>query len=344
MSRKSLIAAIVALFVVVLPLWVLGRKTQTRPVLTVVAGDLDLGNQWIQSKLFHSITVLNPSKSRVVVRNVGASCNCTSVEPRSFRLNPGETRELNLVIDLQPPLSLLPLTKPTRFKVVIDFLVEDGTRTSPIELSAQVRSPFVFRPGSVDFGRRLLKDVEAVESFVVECIAPIESMDVSSDVDGVDLRLERLDEALFRVDAFISSARSPGPLTGLVKVTGKTSSDGVSLSHRLRMDGEVIREVSVEPPHVAFGILPLGQAAKQQVALRSRIGGSIEIVAVELDSEGSNAEATEVAGCPVVTIRQAALARGNQKGVVNLIYRMSALGGKEVRTTIPVTYFGASTP
>lgn len=339
MLRRRLIAGTVALIPVVCALWLQGRNAKARPSLMVIAGDLDMGEQWIQSELKRSVTVKNPTDATVVVRNVRASCNCTQVEPRSFSLAPGETRELTLVIDLQPPHSI-PVGKSISFKVVIDFQMGDGTTPPPIELSAQVRSPFVITPRSIDFGRRLSNDAADVESFSIECLAPMESVDVATDVDGVEFRSERVEEGRFRVDAFISPGRQPRPLTGLIKVTGQTKPDCVSVTDRLRMNGEVISEVSVEPSHVAFGILPLGQAAEQQVSLRSRVGGSIEIVTVQPEASDISVEMMSAADQPVVAIRQTAWAKGHQKSVVNLTYRLTTIGGTEVTTTIPVTYFG----
>lgn len=71
-----------------------------QPVLLIDSGDLNLGTVWQQPELRVSLPIRNPSHRDVVVERLSASCNCTSVAPQAFRVPAGESRTVDLTIDL----------------------------------------------------------------------------------------------------------------------------------------------------------------------------------------------------------------------------------------------------
>ena len=59
-----------------------------------------------QRELTHTAIVLNRSDEPIEVVDIRSSCACTKIEPRSFKLLPGEQQALTLSIDVSlPPIA-----------------------------------------------------------------------------------------------------------------------------------------------------------------------------------------------------------------------------------------------
>ncbi len=103
-SRSLLIVGLVAVAAIAGTL--LGRVQSSRTVqpppfpLSIDTSDLDFGEVWYQPTLSHTVTVRNTSDSRQVVKSITGSCSCQSFEPNSFTLDPSESRDVIITINL----------------------------------------------------------------------------------------------------------------------------------------------------------------------------------------------------------------------------------------------------
>lgn len=78
----------------------LSPQERAPPVVRIPAADLDVGDVLLASNLDHSIRVENPGSGVVEVSAITAPCDCTSVAPRSFQLDPGGVQNVSIRIDL----------------------------------------------------------------------------------------------------------------------------------------------------------------------------------------------------------------------------------------------------
>ena len=62
---------------------------------------LNFGKVTAQSRFLWTIPITNRSSDIVRIEDIKSSCHCTSIEPRSFSLAPGDTGEITLTLDLR---------------------------------------------------------------------------------------------------------------------------------------------------------------------------------------------------------------------------------------------------
>ena len=62
----------------------------------------DFGEAWEDQRYAWVIPLTNPTHATVRVLDVRASCTCVNIEPRTFTIPPGGTRDIKLVLDLTP--------------------------------------------------------------------------------------------------------------------------------------------------------------------------------------------------------------------------------------------------
>lgn len=80
-----------------------GSSPRHKPPLQVSPEHLDIGQQTAQPAFCWQIPINNISAEEVFVTRLRSTCSCTTVEPSSFRLLPGQSQVVTLVIDLTPP-------------------------------------------------------------------------------------------------------------------------------------------------------------------------------------------------------------------------------------------------
>src|SRR5579871_5337245 len=61
---------------------------------------LNLGELWEDPDCVRTLTVENRNDRRIEIVNFSTSCDCTSIEPRSLSLEPGQSREIRVKLDL----------------------------------------------------------------------------------------------------------------------------------------------------------------------------------------------------------------------------------------------------
>ena len=68
--------------------------------LWITANALNMGTIWESDEFAWTVPIENHEAIPVQVESFGTTCNCLSIEPKSFVLGPGERRDLALKIDL----------------------------------------------------------------------------------------------------------------------------------------------------------------------------------------------------------------------------------------------------
>ena len=68
--------------------------------LFVAEDALNVGPIWETEQFSWTVPVRNREPELIEVESISSTCNCLSIEPRSFSLGPGERRDLQLRIDL----------------------------------------------------------------------------------------------------------------------------------------------------------------------------------------------------------------------------------------------------
>ncbi|WP_407936151.1 DUF1573 domain-containing protein, partial [Gemmata algarum] len=73
---------------------------QTGSDIVVAPEDLDFGDAWADPAFVRVLRVHNTSQQTVQIERWRTSCDCAGVQPTSLRLEPGETQNIQMNIDL----------------------------------------------------------------------------------------------------------------------------------------------------------------------------------------------------------------------------------------------------
>src|SRR5437879_391142 len=73
--------------------------------LTVAAPNLDIGEVWEAKEFLWTLPIRNRTRQTIQVHDFAVSCACIDFEPRSFRIQPGETVNVHLKFDLTKRLN-----------------------------------------------------------------------------------------------------------------------------------------------------------------------------------------------------------------------------------------------
>lgn len=298
---------------------------------------LNLGTVWETDQLEWTLPVENREEAPVEVESFSTTCNCLSVEPQSFVLEPGARRDLRLQIDLG---SQLKTTGEVNIQLVPQ-LKESGEGNQAKKLSpdwritGQVRRALTF-DRNVYLGRHseLSQPLEPW-TIPVEVLVPLESLTAECDVPGLAASLERHDggKASLRLTPLLPFP--VGELKGTVNLKPVLNGGERLPAPIMRFAGKIVPDVEAVPPAIQVGGRRLGEAFEDVVVLRSLTGRAF--TAVRADVEGDGLAVASIEGSGRIRIRQKVCQAGSQSNRV-LVHVHSE--GREVAILVPVSYTG----
>ncbi len=102
------------------------------PILLTVPGEsLNFGTVWESDRFGWTLPVHNPSDAQVEITGFSKSCTCVSIQPERCVLAAGETRNVELMIDLSPLKLDASESEIRNFELEIAPIVSASVRTSP---------------------------------------------------------------------------------------------------------------------------------------------------------------------------------------------------------------------
>lgn len=275
----------------------------------------------------------------IEVESFSKTCNCLSVEPESFVLEPGERRELHLQIDLTKQ------TKPTGEATV---QLRPRLKVKPGMKSAKRRPPewsvigYVHRAlaveRQVDLGRHSeLSQPLTARIIPVEVLVPLESLSAQCSspnfAASVELPPNGQGKTVLRLNPTMTLPE--GAFQGTVSVKG-VRKDGKPLPVRnVEFLGIIVPDVEAIPPAVQVGGRCLGETFEEIIVLRSMTGRVMEAISAEAEGEGLSVEAGKENGS--YRIRQKVCGVGSR---INRVRFSTTSGKHRVLIAVPVTYTG----
>jgi hypothetical protein len=259
-------------------------------ILTVPAGALDFGEAGYEEKFPWTLPITNVSDKPVVVSSLTASCGCTSVEPTSFALEPGERRDVALSLDLTPSKQSEMEQRQRDFAVTISAAIE--SRRLPVEwqLKGSIIQPYKFSSSHLDFGDSLIAG-EPFESkeITVECLDGLESLVAQCDESFGSVTVTKESPWSFKLGIKPNESLEIGPHEWVVKLHG-TRSDGKKVPQGgLAAFARIRPPVMALPPQIYFSSSENSDRDPRQITLVSLSGARVEVEQV-VTSEGLRVE------------------------------------------------------
>jgi hypothetical protein len=318
---------------------------------------LDLRTVWVQDSFRRTISVHNVTDREIHVQDIVSSCACTSVEPRSFAIPPGERASVRLALNLggQSPEEVM---APTRLFLVRLMprigdspadLSSDSLPPCVWELRGEVRSAFWVSPSTLDFGASLVRGVDFVSRVVkVTCHQPLADLQAKCDEPHVRLNVHKGDPEgrAFQIEVIPEVALPVGKHAFKVEMTAVSPRGEAVFGSPLNVLAQVFDDVTVEPSALLFGLRNLGEVCWDTVVLRTRTGRPFQVRKVEIassDVEVSPWPEGAPAGAQTFRVSTKVSRAGAHETQVRFLVEVSGLR-EVVRAPLRVIWHGGTAP
>ena len=164
-----------------------GKDTSSRgedvPILVVSPEELDFGSVFARDQFPWKLHIRNPGSQTVEVIDLRPSCGCTKVTPTSLTISPGETREVQLTLDLTKVRAERAEPQAPNFGVQITPVIEDRAAAPVVwTLKGRVHSFLDISPPTVRFDDELTEGCAFPEKKVlISSSIPLDSLEAECD-------------------------------------------------------------------------------------------------------------------------------------------------------------------
>ncbi len=318
-------------------LWYRGTgATQARSHISLWVPEeaLNIGDVWENEDLAVVLPIENRGTSEAVVKEFSRTCNCVTVTPNTFVLQPHERIDLRLEVDISTTTG-----KDLKVGLRPILAAEPGGRKESMpawKLVGRVRRPLKFER-SVFLGRHSeFAQPLPAWTIPVEVLTPLESIDATCDdsrfVAKVDIP-EKMGNAVLRLTQ--KAVLPVGAFEGTVILRPRATGGEVLPVRRLRFQGQIVSDIESIPPIFQVGSRQVGDTINEEVVLQSLTNRRFVIVQTETEGDGLSVEVLE--RNRRYRVKQRACAIGTQNN------RVRFHGESEGRRTIfvlPVHYSG----
>lgn len=307
--------------------------------LEVPSGALDIGEVWETEEFNWTVPIKNRSGNPIEIAWFSKSCSCVAIEPESFTIQAGETREIRLKIDLasNSASSTRDLAVSLSPRLKTD---SDGAAIGPEwKVSGRILRA-ISLTGRGNFGRHSeFEQPLPIISTSIGILEPLASLSATCNspdfTASIDFSPHNTTTATLRL-----AAKSPLPVGKFGVTVGlhPVLKDGKALPVRhVQFEGEILPDVESAPPTLQVGGRYLNETIEETIALRSLTGRHITVVRTEVVGEGIAVESVAEGR---YRIRQIVCKVGTQTNYVRLIVNS---GGNQYTVSIPVIYTGFAT-
>jgi hypothetical protein len=300
---------------------------------------LSMGTIWESEEFAWTVPIENHEAAPVEVESFGTTCNCLSIEPKSFVLQPGEQRQLALKINLTSQVK-----ETGQIAVGLWAKVKKETRKpgEPLgpewRINAQVRQVLKFNRRLLYVGQYSeLAQPLPIQTIPLEVLAPLESLSAQCDLVGFTAKVQGLQEGKPQVQLLSVTPRGIGPFEGTVTLRPVLKRGEKLPVQRLQFEGKIVPDIEAVPPAVQVGGRILGETFEDVVVLRSLTGREIASVRAKPDGKGLEVELEPLQDKFRFRIRQKVVSAGESS---NKVYFFAKVSGHDMECTLPVIYTG----
>jgi hypothetical protein len=291
--------------------------------LKVDADRLNLGAVWEQPRLPWTLPIHNDSDRVIEIDGFGKSCSCTDLEPSSLKIPPGESRDVQLALDLRSHQAE-PMQERA-FDVTI-FPIIKGKPNYHLGWTIRGRVCSALRLlAPPDFGEHS----ECAQP-LPELKVPVETFDpsarllvVSAD-DRFAARLTPTEGKPTSYELRISARvrLGQGPIKCDLVLILKDQADKPITTYKIAVSGHILGNVQATPRSLSFGAKRLGETMTETVVLDSAAHQAVELLDVAVGSK--DIEVTRLQPCLDDNLR------------LRIVWRLSKVGAQTDTVTFTV--------
>jgi hypothetical protein len=273
----------------------------------------------------------------VEVESFGTTCNCLSIEPKSFHLGPGERRDLELKINLTSQVKESGNIAVGLWARVKKENRKPGEPLGPEwKINGQVRQVLKFNRRLLYLSERSeLAQPLPVHIIPIEMVAPLESLSAQCELAGFTAKVQGLKEGKPELHLCSVTPRGIGPFEGAVCLRPVLKNGEKLPVQGLQFEGQIVSDVEAVPPAVQVGGRVVGDEFDDVVVLRSLTGQPI--ASVRAKHEGNGLAVIPLEDHLRFRIRQRVMSAGE---CTNRVHFYAKVSGRDMECIVPVLYTG----
>lgn len=279
--------------------------TTTAPALRITADGLHFGDVWEQQGFVWPVTVVNTSASVQQITGLSGSCSCQSFSPQEFTLRPGESRQIELKLDLRANHSQALAERVEDFEVDFWAKVKGEPKEIVWKLTGGVKHT-ARCPDHIDLGRvsESAPEKGAVE-FGVRPFVVLSRFRIVPGTPWVKTELKRVGD---------NYAIKVIPESGLNQRDFATKlefelfdEDGRELPKlTIPVKFTVGSDIVAEPESVNFGDREAGELLRENITIHSLSGQKLKFVGAKCTADGFKCNARRLADSINLQLNQTA--------------------------------------
>ncbi|MFN0021795.1 MAG: hypothetical protein ACKVP0_26410 [Pirellulaceae bacterium] len=311
------------------------------PVLDVAQGTLDIGSVDATNDFIWKLKVINRSARAVQITDMRASCGCTEIVPRSFKLGAGDVREVELHMNLAVTKSTGSSGFETPIEIRVAPVLAESNDPQPFwTLTGIVKTPCLLDSNAVVFSGadEIVAGQSAKEKTVFATTSTgdiIVTAKPEHEGDAVVVkRLPGSDKLAITVRP--AANRAVGWFESKVELNLASDSGKSRGQLLLKVKGEVVPEFYYQPRLLTFGTVPIGakrhktievDCTRGRIVDASPLGPGLDVSVIEMEG-----------GATSIGISLVIPKIGPGKNAVHVIYESN--DGAISTAEIPVWFHG----
>lgn len=293
--------------------------------LEIAASDLDLGEVWEDPNFVRPVTITNRGGRPVEVVDLRGGCECTSVDPRSFVLGPGESQRVQVKIDLTHRYPHQFGVARRELSVGLHPILKDrGARAEGWKVTGVIKSRVSLEGRVINFGdmcgqggppvTRKMRATAHVPLVGLDALCP-------ADLATVGVRQVAGKSGEYHITVTPNPSLPLGTFKFDVDLAATLHDGGKVPCSSFHVEGEMRSPVRVVPDPVLLGEFVVGTKAEALVSIRFPAAGwLVDRVETEL-SETSITSADPIDACPTYRITQPITKNGDGYCAVRFVVR-----------------------
>jgi len=322
------------------------QSPQANGGLTVEARYLDFGSAWEGSRVTWKIPIKNTGSKTLQIADLKPTCNCTSVRPRAFTLEPGQAQEIELELVLDNWRKLPGNGNQKLFEARLIPQFENAKNREPgWTIFGEVKDLITNNlPATLHFGDDLIVGQPfsplKISSFFA---VPVESLEVEIDRNYAQAKVTG-GPTKYEIEIVPNAALPVGLTRFELELKPHRKSENLP-PKKLQVHAVIHQRIEPLPDKLTFGALPIGQSATQAVVLKSRKGEAFKIGSWQVKNNQFSVEPLEAVADVFnqrweFKVSAKIAASGNQTSYV--VFQAELEDGSRIEVTCSVSYYGTS--
>jgi hypothetical protein len=323
---------------------VFSHRASPQPDLWVSKESLDLGDVWAQRSMPVTLQIHNSAVRDILLENIGASCQCATIDPRNVMLPAGGKANLSLTSDLLPPsvTESFNVSHPTTITIV-GHCFQPYEKSYAWAIHFNARNPLMLsmKEAVLDEAANLFVPDHIFRSEQIDYNSPVPLREIKARADqsDVDVLVWPKNETSGVLEIRPTSRIPAGRFVRQISLSGTQANGERIPAVTFNINGVSLRDVHCLPKEIMFGPAEIGTQLQATIRINSATRRHFSVERVESDDATLLVNRRQDSDPVEFDIRQLVTRLGRQ-GAIVIFHIASTDRDMDDDVRLPVSYIG----